>query len=167
MATDRKRAGRAVVGRVREVKVGLKPDKGGEDALPAPKGIAEPGPLVEVLGNAAEGDGRVYGGGAADHAAAGEGQRAARATWRVFEAPVVVCEGGVIDVAEVFGQGLEVWIVGSGLDQEDADARVFGDSGGDDASAGAGAGDDQVVLVTHGVSLAGDSGGFTRVLDDV
>ena len=41
VAADRKRTGRAVVGRVREVEVVLEPDKGGEDALPAPERIAE------------------------------------------------------------------------------------------------------------------------------
>src|SRR5881409_843195 len=89
VAADRKRTSRAVVGRVREVEVVLEPDKGGEDALPAPERIAEAGPLVVVLGDSVEGDGGVYRGRAADDAAAGEGQRAARGAWRVFEVPVV------------------------------------------------------------------------------
>ena len=67
----------------------------------------------------------------------------------VAQAPVVIEEGGVVDVAEVFGKGFEIRVIGAGLHEEHADARVFADARGDHCAAGAGADDDQVVVGSH------------------
>ena len=62
----------------------------------------------------------------------------------------MVEERAVVDVAQVLGQRLDVRVVGPGLDEQDAHARILADARGDDAAAGAGADDDQVVVVGRG-----------------
>src|SRR5262249_21737982 len=68
---------------------------------------------------------------------------------RVFQAPIVVREGGMIHVTEVLREGLKIWIIGAGLDQKDPHPRVFGKAGCDHAAAGASTHDDNVVFVAH------------------
>ena len=151
-AIDWQGAAVAVIGRVAEIDVGFKLAEVGEAGLPAPARRAHGGPVLEILGNAADGDLPVDGRTAADRPSAPQQLRllslgAARQQLRV--AVVVVADGAQrVRDAKVMRRlgGAEV---AAGLEQQDAQRRVLGQPGRERRAGGPAADDDVVVLFVH------------------
>ena len=95
-----------------------------ERLFPRPLVVAKGGPLVVVGGHAADGHRAVDGRGAAGHLAAREVDRTVR-DGIGFELPVVVDDGHPESVLEVVGRLIDIGVVGSGLQQEDATVGVL------------------------------------------
>ena len=130
----------AVVGLVAEVRVGLdepEPRQHGLPVEPRRKG----GPVVVVLGQAAQGDGRVGDRGAPHHLPAWHVHTTRRGPGLCREAPVVGLLDDAVRVRQL-GRPLARPVVRTALQQHHLDTRVGRQARGQHAPGGSGSGDD-------------------------
>ena len=150
-------AGVAVEVVAAEVQVVFQTPEVGQHFGERPFVVAPDGPVVVVLGDAAEQHLAVDAAGAAHSLAAGDDDGfilLGSAPGGVAPAVGVGAVGGTPDVVALFevnGQVLKVGIVGAGFQEQRGHAGVLGEAGGQGAAGGTPADDDVVVL--HSVSV--------------
>src|SRR5262245_45796069 len=140
VAADGDRPRVAVVWLDAEVEVALDRTEPREPRLPA-VAVDMLGPLVVVLGLAAEGDGAVRDRGAADDPPARHVDEPGRGAGLGEEAPVVGLADDAVGVGELRRPRVRP-VMGPGLDQHDLEAGHLAEARRQDAAGRAGAGDD-------------------------
>ena len=140
VAVDRDGAAVAVPGRLGELEVALDGAKPREEGLPAPA-LGVLGPLVVVLGEAAQGDRPVGHRGAPHHPPAGHVDHARGGPGLGQVPPVVGLADDPVGVGELCGPRPRA-IVRPGLQEQDLAPGVLAQAGGEDAAGRAGAADE-------------------------